>query len=58
MLPEQNFKQALREYLKTDVPDEVRDAVEQLEMELASPGDWELAKYQELEESGKAETSD
>lgn len=58
MLPEQEFKRAIREYLTGEVPEEVRRAVEQLEMEIASPGDWELAKYQQIAESGNAETSE
>jgi hypothetical protein len=57
-LPEQEFKRAIREYLAGDVPEGVRETVERLELEIASPGDWELAKYQEIAETGKAETSD
>lgn len=49
-LPEQEFKRALREYLETGVPDEVREQLEIVEMSIASPGDWELAKHSETTE--------
>ena len=58
MIPENEFKRIIREYLDGDLPDDARELIEQLEMELASPGDWEAAKYQELADSGAAETSD
>jgi hypothetical protein len=59
MLPEQEFKAALRAYLEAGPPTpEVNDLLQRLEMEMASPGDWESAKYQSLSESGKAEISD
>lgn len=58
MIPEQDFKQLIREYLSGDVPDDARELIEQLEMQLASHGDWEAAKYQQLAESGRAETSE
>jgi hypothetical protein len=45
MLPEQEFKRAIREYLRYEIPEEARETVERLEMTLASPGDWELAKH-------------
>lgn len=57
MLPEQEFKKALREYLKNDIPDEIKKTVEVLEMMLASPGDWELAKV-ELDEEPEIEKLD
>jgi hypothetical protein len=50
MLPEQEFKRAIREYLKNEIPDETRETVERLEMTLASPGDWELAKTESAPE--------
>lgn len=37
---------------------DVIQLVQQLEMDLASPGDWEAAKYQELADTGNAETSE
>lgn len=44
-IAEQTFKAALAEYLSGDVPDDVRESVERLEMTLASPGDWEAARH-------------
>jgi hypothetical protein len=58
MVPEQEFKKLIREYLSGDIPDDARQLIEQLEMDLASPGDWESAKYQALSDSGTAETSE
>jgi len=45
-LTHDEFKQAIRNYLSAGPPDEVRPLVERLEMEMASPGDWEAAKTQ------------
>jgi hypothetical protein len=50
-LPEQEFKRALREYLESGAPDEVREQLEVVEMSIASPGDWELAKHSETTDS-------
>ena len=44
-ITEQEFKAALVEYLAGDVPEELRESIERLEMTLASPGDWEAAKH-------------
>jgi hypothetical protein len=44
-ITEQEFKSALREFLALGPDEEVKQEVERLEMELASPGDWEAAKY-------------
>lgn len=45
-LTEQEFKAAIRNYLSAGPPNEVLPLVERLEMEMASPGDWEAAKTQ------------
>jgi hypothetical protein len=42
---EPDFKAAIREYLEAGPPDEVTELVQQLEMELASPGDWHAARF-------------
>jgi hypothetical protein len=45
-LSEQDFKKSLREYLASGPANqELVETLEKLEMELASPGDWELAKH-------------
>lgn len=45
MVSEHDLKKALKEYLQSGPPDEITEQVERLEMELASPGEWEAAKY-------------
>jgi hypothetical protein len=62
MLPEQDFKKVMREYLAGEVPDEVRENIERLEMEMASPGDWDRTKQEsgdqpETGENDKGEVS-
>ena len=44
MVTEHELKAALREYLEAGPPNDVTELVQQLQMELASPGDWEVAK--------------
>jgi hypothetical protein len=59
MVPEQEFKAALRAFIETGPPSpEVTDLLQRLEMKIASPGDWEAAKHHPLEESSKSEISD
>jgi len=59
MLPEQSFKAAIREYIEAGTASpEIAELIQKLEMEIASPGDWEAAKHHPLEESGKSEISD
>lgn len=59
MLPEQEFKKALRAFIEVGFAEpDTAEMLEKLEMQLASPGDWEAAKYHPLEESGKSEISD
>lgn len=47
LITESEMKAAIREYLDADVADEdTRRAVQELEMQLASPGEWEAAKHE------------
>ena len=59
MLPEPDLKKALRAYIESGVPEgDLKELVMRLEMEIASPGDWEAAKYQHMADSEKAKISD
>lgn len=46
MVNELELKKAIKEYLQNDLPEEIKAETQRLEMELASPGDWEAAKYE------------
>ena len=57
-ITEQEFKKELASYLSGDVPDDVREMVEKLEMRLASPGDWDRVKKEsEQGENDKGQIS-
>ena len=50
LIRQHEFIRELREFMEQpDLPDEVKEVAGRVEMELASPGDWEAARHEVVE---------
>jgi hypothetical protein len=57
-ITEREFKSALAEFLReADVPQNIKDEVERVQMLLATPGEWQAAQHQPPD-SPQDDTSD